>query len=92
MSDTPEATSSQGQAAELSEQMRVRRDKRERLIAAGVSPYPIVVERSHSLAQILAEYDAETLGPDACTGVEVAAAGRVIFLRNTRKAVFREAA
>lgn len=73
---------------ELPEQMLVRRDKRERLLAAGHPPYPISVDRTHTLADITSSYDAEQLGPDGHTGVEVAVTGRVIFLRNTGKLCF----
>ncbi len=76
------------QGADLSEQMKVRRDKRERLIASGRDPYPVVVERTHTLAEIRRDFDAEALGTDHHTGVEVAVTGRVIFLRNTGKLCF----
>jgi lysyl-tRNA synthetase, class II len=73
---------------ELPEQMRVRREKRERLLAAGHAPYPISVDRTHTLSDIVSSYDADQLGPDWHTGVEVAVTGRVIFLRNTGKLCF----
>jgi lysyl-tRNA synthetase class 2 len=88
MSDRPEATAGAGSAPDLSEQMQVRREKRERLLRSGVSPYPITVDRTHTLADITAGYDPERLGSDHRTGVEVAVTGRVIFLRNTGKLCF----
>jgi lysyl-tRNA synthetase class 2 len=71
---------------DLPEQMRVRREKRERLLAAGADPYPVEVPRTHTLRQIRETY--VDLEPDAHTGDEVAITGRVIFLRNTGKLCF----
>jgi lysyl-tRNA synthetase class 2 len=73
---------------DLPEQLRVRREKRERLLAAGVPPYPVTVERTHTLAAIRQEYDGQQLVPDTRTGQQVAVAGRVMFLRNTGKLCF----
>jgi lysyl-tRNA synthetase class 2 len=84
MSDTPEPLS----YADLPEQMRVRTEKRERLIQRGLEAYPITVERTHSLAEVREAYDAAELGPDARTGTVVAVTGRVIFLRNTGRLCF----
>ena len=75
-------------ANDLPEQVRVRRDKRERLIADGVAPYPVTVERTHTLREIRATYDEQGLEPDTRTGDEVAVTGRVMFLRNTGKLCF----
>ena len=73
---------------DLPEQMQVRRGKRQQLIDAGEDPYPVVVERTHTLRQIVDTYDAEALGPDHQTGVVASITGRVIFLRNTGKLCF----
>jgi lysyl-tRNA synthetase class 2 len=73
---------------DLPEQMRVRREKRERLIERGLEAYPLLVGRTHTLRDIVEQFDPEELGPDHHTGVEVAATGRVIFLRNTGKLCF----
>src|SRR3954470_24764333 len=73
---------------DLPEQMRVRRDKRDRLLAEGVQPYPIAVPRTHLLKDLRAKYDAQDLEPDTRTGEQVSVAGRVIFLRNTGKLCF----
>lgn len=73
---------------DLPEQMRVRRDKRERLVDSGVQPYPVTVERTHTLADIRTSYDGRELAPDTRTGEQVAVTGRVIFLRNTGKLCF----
>ena len=48
---------------DLPEQMQVRLDKRDKMIARGLDPYPISVPRSHELSELVATYDAEQLGP-----------------------------
>ncbi len=83
MTQTPELPED-----DLPEQMRVRREKRQRLLDAGVDPYPLLVERTHTIGEVVESNDAEQLGPDAHTGQIVAIAGRVIFLRNTGKLCF----
>jgi lysyl-tRNA synthetase, class II len=68
------------------EQLRIRREKRDRLLSAGTEPYPVSVPRTHSLAEVRAKYpDLET---DTATGEHVGVAGRVIFVRNTGKLCF----
>ncbi|CAN5413415.1 lysine--tRNA ligase [soil metagenome] len=73
---------------DLPEQIRVRLEKRQQLVDRGIDPYPVVVERTHTLGQIVAAYDAQALGADVQTGLRVAVTGRVIFLRNTGKLCF----
>ncbi|MCB8911021.1 lysyl-tRNA synthetase [Rhodococcus rhodochrous] len=68
------------------EQMRVRREKRERLLAQGSEAYPVEIPRTHTLAEIRAEYP--DLEPDTATGTIVGVAGRVMFSRNTGKLCF----
>ncbi len=70
---------------DVPEQIRVRREKRERLLEAGEAPYPIAVPRTHTIAAIRDYFDDQELEPDTRTGQQVAIAGRVIFLRNTGK-------
>lgn len=72
--------------ADLPEQFRIRQAKRERLLAEGHDPYPVVVPRTHSLAQIRAAYP--DLEPDSQTGDVVGVAGRVVFARNSGKLCF----
>lgn len=84
--DTP-VTPDSGQD-DLPEQLRVRREKRDRLLTEGVQPYPISVPRTHTLKQIRETYDGRELPPDTRTGEQVSIAGRVIFLRNTGKLCF----
>ena len=71
---------------DLPDQMRVRRHKRERMLAAGTDPYPVEVPRTRTLKEIRDAYDG--LPADAVTGEQVAVTGRVIFLRNTGKLCF----
>ena len=73
---------------EVPEQIRVRQDKRRRLLADGVEVYPAAVERTHSLAQVRDAYDDRGLEPDTRTGDTVSVTGRVIHLRNTGKLCF----
>jgi lysyl-tRNA synthetase, class II len=72
--------------AELPEQIRVRREKRAQEYAQGRDPYPVQVERTHSLGEIRAAH--ADLPPDTATGEVVGVTGRVIFLRNTGKLCF----
>ena len=51
MSDTPAPNAS---VDDLPEQLQIRRDKRERLIAEGQQVYPVSVRRTHSLARVRA--------------------------------------
>jgi lysyl-tRNA synthetase class 2 len=71
---------------DLPEQLRIRREKRERLLAAGREPYPVGVERTHSLAEIRAKYP--DLPADVGTGEWVGVVGRVLFIRNSGKLCF----
>jgi lysyl-tRNA synthetase, class II len=87
MTDQPQ-DSEPAEEDDLPEQMQVRREKRERLIASGRDPYPTLVERSHTLRDIRERYDDAGLDPDTRTGDEVSTAGRVIFLRNTGRLCF----
>ena len=88
MADTSDPAPVEPRRDELPEQMRVRREKRERLLEVGHAPYPITVPRTHTIGEIVQRYDAEELGPDTETGDHVAVTGRVIFLRNTGKLCF----
>ena len=50
MTEKPPPTSEPAED-ELPEQMRVRREKRDRILAEGIDPYPVEVPRTHSLAR-----------------------------------------
>ena len=71
---------------DVPEQMRVRRDKRERLLEVGRDPYPVRLPVTHSIRAVRAAH--EGLGVDVATGEQVAIAGRIIFQRNTDKLCF----
>jgi lysyl-tRNA synthetase class 2 len=73
-------------AADLPEQFRIRRDKRARLLAEGRDPYPVAIERTHTLAQVRAAHP--ELPIDTATDDIVGVAGRVIFARNSGKLCF----
>jgi lysyl-tRNA synthetase class 2 len=71
---------------DLPEQLRIRREKRARLLADGRDPYPVGVARTHTLAQVRAEHDG--LEPDASSGQTVTVTGRVVFVRIGGKLCF----
>jgi lysyl-tRNA synthetase class 2 len=73
---------------DVPEQMRVRREKRQRLLEEGVEAYPVAVRRTHTLREVRETYDAQGLEPDTRTGDVVSVVGRVIHLRNTGKLCF----
>ncbi|EOM78254.1 lysine--tRNA ligase [Rhodococcus rhodnii] len=68
------------------EQIRIRHEKRARLLDEGKQAYPVSVPRTHSLAEVRAAHP--DLEPDTATGERVGIVGRVIFLRNTGKLCF----
>jgi lysyl-tRNA synthetase, class II len=88
MNDEPPRGPSEPDVDDLPEQMRVRLAKRQRMLADGLDPYPVTVDRTHTLAEVRATYDGQDLAPDTRTGDQVAVAGRVVFLRNTGRLCF----
>ncbi|MCH1865091.1 lysine--tRNA ligase [Nocardioides sp. CFH 31398] len=66
--------------------MRVRRDKRARLLESGREAYPVTVERTHSLREVRERWDGLETGEETQDVVSVAA--RVVFVRNTGKLCF----
>jgi lysyl-tRNA synthetase, class II len=64
---------------DLPEQVKVRREKRERLLAAGVEPYPVGFPRTHTVAEVRQKYG--ELGADTRTGDRVGVTGRVMLNR-----------
>jgi lysyl-tRNA synthetase class 2 len=71
---------------DLPEQVRVRREKRDRIIAGGGEAYPVSVPRTTSLADLRARHEHLEAGEE--TTDEVGVTGRVVFLRGTGKLVF----
>ncbi|EAP98036.1 lysyl-tRNA synthetase [Janibacter sp. HTCC2649] len=92
MSETPAgiadtaATTTAAPEIDLSEQQRIRREKRERLLEAGRPAYPVVVDRTHSLAEVRSQWGHLETGQE--TDDVVSVAGRVVFIRNTGKLAF----
>jgi lysyl-tRNA synthetase class 2 len=70
----------------LDEQRLVRREKRQRLLDAGIEAYPTAVARTHTLAEVRAAYGHLEAGEETQDVVSVT--GRVIFVRNTGKLCF----
>ncbi|MGA8209655.1 MAG: lysine--tRNA ligase [Nocardioidaceae bacterium] len=81
-------STSQPEGDDLPEQVRVRRDKRERMLADGLAPYPVTVPRTHTLAEVRSAHDGAGHEPDTRTGERVAVTGRVVHLRNTGRLCF----
>lgn len=77
---TPENT------ATVPEQLRIRREKRDRLLEAGIQPYPVEVPRTHSLKDVREEWGHLEAGEETQDVVTVI--GRVMFIRNTGKLCF----
>ena len=77
----------QSDVDDLPEQMQIRREKRERLLAAGRDPYPVGV-RAHAFARPRSGQMYPDLPADTETGEWVGVTGRVMFLRNTGKLCF----
>jgi len=74
------------EADELPEQMRVRRAKRDRMLAEGREAYPVGVAITTTIAQVRADHAGLEAGAE--TDDVVGVAGRVVFLRNTGKLCF----
>ena len=68
------------------EQVRVRLEKRERMLASGVDPYPVGYPRTTSIAALRERYG--DLPKDAATGEIVGVAGRVMLSRIGGKICF----
>jgi lysyl-tRNA synthetase class 2 len=71
---------------DIPEQMRVRQDKRARLLDEGREPYPVGVPRTHSLTEVRESYGHLETGQE--TQDQVGVVGRVVFIRNTGKLAF----
>ncbi|GAA1174564.1 lysine--tRNA ligase [Ornithinimicrobium humiphilum] len=92
MSQTPQNAAAADPGAgdapdtDLPEQVRVRRAKREAMLAAGVDPYPVTVPITHTLAEVRERWGSLETGEE--TQDVVGVAGRVVFVRNTGKLCF----
>jgi len=74
------------QPPDVSEQMRVRMAKAERLREAGVEPYPVGYPRTNTIAEVRLKYP--DLPPDTATSEQVGVAGRVMLYRTGGKLCF----
>jgi lysyl-tRNA synthetase class 2 len=74
------------QRAALPEQVRVRRDKYDRLRARGVELYPVGFPRTATMAEVRERFG--ELAPDTRTGQRVGIAGRVALYRSAGKLCF----
>ncbi|HVB46033.1 MAG TPA: bifunctional lysylphosphatidylglycerol synthetase/lysine--tRNA ligase LysX [Streptosporangiaceae bacterium] len=74
------------QAADVSEQMRVRLAKAERLRAAGIQPYPVGYPRTDTIAGVRERH--ADLPADTATGERVGVTGRVMLYRTGGKLCF----
>ena len=86
-------------AQDLPEQLKIRRDKRQRILDDGRDAYPVEVPRTHTLSQVRAQWAVAKDGEEAPAGATVlqsgeetqevvGVAGRVMFFRNTGKLCF----
>ena len=82
----PDHDRDQQEAGDVPEQLKIRRDKRARLLASGHDPYPVSVPRTATLAEVRQAH--QNLETGASSGEIVAVAGRVVHLRIAGKLVF----
>jgi lysyl-tRNA synthetase class 2 len=88
-------------ANDVPEQLRIRREKRQKLIDNGSQAYPVSVDRTITISELRKKFVVVPEGEEPAgdegvtylragdeTEVEVAIAGRVIFVRNTGKLCF----
>ena len=66
---------------DLPEQLRIRREKRDAIIARGVPAYPVQVPRTASLKEVRERF--KDLVIDSASGVTESVTGRIIFKRDT---------
>jgi lysyl-tRNA synthetase, class II len=83
---TPTAERAEDLVEDLPEQLRVRREKRERMLAEGREAYPVTVPRTHTLRAVREAHAELAVGEE--TDEVVGVAGRVVFVRLTGKLAF----
>ena len=71
---------------DLPEQLRIRREKRDSLLARGIPAYPVHVPRTTSLKEVRERF--KDLATDTASGVTESVTGRIIFKRDTGKLCF----
>jgi lysyl-tRNA synthetase class 2 len=72
--------------ADVPEQIRIRRGKRQRLLDGGRDAYPVKVNRTHTLHDVREQWGHLETGQETDDVVRVA--GRIVFIRNTGKLCF----
>ena len=72
--------------SDLPEQIRIRREKLDKLRERGVDPYPVGYPRTATIGELRAEYS--DLEPDTATGQRAGIAGRVVLSRTGGKLCF----
>lgn len=82
----PRPASEQSEPDDLPEQLKIRREKRARLVADGRDPYPVSVPRTATLAEVRAAHGNLAIGESS--GVIVAVVGRVVHVRIGGKLCF----
>jgi lysyl-tRNA synthetase class 2 len=85
MTETPTPPPAQAES-ELPEQIRIRREKLDKLRERGVDPYPVGYPRTATIGEVRAEYG--DLAPDTQTGQRVGVTGRVVLSRTGGKLCF----
>ncbi|WP_275936309.1 bifunctional lysylphosphatidylglycerol synthetase/lysine--tRNA ligase LysX [Sinosporangium album] len=73
-------------AEDLPEQMRVRREKLDRLRSEGIDPYPVTFPRTATVAEVREKY--KDLPTDTQTGDRVGVVGRIMLSRQGGKLCF----
>ncbi|GAA4418562.1 lysine--tRNA ligase [Georgenia halophila] len=84
--ETTETASHDAEDTGAPEQVRVRAEKRSRLLASGVDPYPTTLPITTTIAAVREQFGHLAAGEETDTVVGVA--GRVMYLRNTGKLCF----
>lgn len=82
--ENPESTADS--SSDLPEQIKIRSDKRERLIESGVNPYPVELPITSSIAEVRKKYADLEVGEE--TEDIVGLAGRVVLSRIAGKLCF----
>ena len=88
MSETQNPAVEAPDVDDLPEQMQVRREKRNTILAAGSEAYPVAVPVTTTIPALRTKYSHLEAGDE--TGDLVAVAGRVMFMRNTGKLCFAQ--
>ncbi|HEX3826081.1 MAG TPA: bifunctional lysylphosphatidylglycerol synthetase/lysine--tRNA ligase LysX [Sporichthyaceae bacterium] len=86
MTEANDTSASAATDSELPEQIRIRREKLDRIRASGRDPYPVSYPRTATIADVIAGHPG--LPIDVATGDVVGIAGRVVLSRSGGKLCF----